>query len=65
MAGKLIIGVNDLCSQYPQVVSEFNIIKNKGIDITKLFATSHKKVWWKCKEGHEWKAIISARTAQG
>lgn len=22
---------------------------------------SHKKVWWKCKEGHEWQAIIKSR----
>lgn len=23
---------------------------------------SNKKVWWKCKNGHEWQAIISNRT---
>jgi len=26
---------------------------------------SHKKVWWKCSEGHEWSARISDRTLKG
>jgi len=23
---------------------------------------SSKKVWWKCSDGHEWKALVSSRT---
>ena len=22
---------------------------------------SHKKVWWKCSEGHEWRAVVYSR----
>ena len=25
---------------------------------------SHKKVWWKCEEGHEWQAVICSRTGK-
>jgi hypothetical protein len=30
-----------------------------------VFSQSSKKVWWICKEGHEWEAIISNRTGEG
>ena len=32
-----------------------------GLDPTKLTCGSHKKVWWKCKDGHEWKKEIRYR----
>ena len=25
-------------------------------------AGSHKKVWWQCREGHVWKAVVYSRT---
>lgn len=32
------------------------------ISIEKITYSSHKKVWWECKAGHEWEAIVANRT---
>ncbi|WP_113882160.1 zinc-ribbon domain-containing protein [Cytobacillus firmus] len=26
-----------------------------------MFVESNKKVWWKCKDSHEWRATIARR----
>ena len=30
-----------------------------------MIASSNKRVWWKCKEGHEWSGLIVNRPRQG
>ena len=30
-----------------------------------MIANSNKRVWWKCKEGHEWSGLIVNRPRQG
>ena len=53
-----IIGKTDLKTIYPELCEEWNYEKNKyGPEFYSVF--SNKKVWWKCKEGHEWKTSIS------
>lgn len=47
---------------YPDLLNEWDYDKNIGIDPYKLPPKSHKKVWWKCKEGHEWETRVSKRT---
>ena len=46
------------------VSSEWNTRKNGNLKPHHVLPRSHKKVWWLCKNGHEWKAVISNR-AQG
>lgn len=46
----------------PTLASEWNFEKNNGLVPSEVTANSGKKVWWKCKEGHEWKATISHRS---
>lgn len=58
---KVWAGYNDLKSRFPEVAQEWNYEKNEGLPEACL-AFSHKKVWWKCKVGHEWEAAISNRT---
>lgn len=36
--------------------------KTEELKPCNLKIKSNKKVWWKCKNGHEWQAIISNRT---
>ena len=63
-ANKIIIpGVNDLCTQYPQIASEWNYKKNKGIDPKRISYGSEKLVWWICEKGHEWQASPNNRTS--
>ena len=60
-AGKrVLVGYNDLQTTLPHVASEWNFEKNSGSpnEYTKY---SGKKVWWKCKQGHEWETAISKR----
>ena len=46
----------------PKLAEEWNYEKNNGINPTRFTAGSEVKVWWKCKFGHEWRAIIRSRS---
>ena len=45
----------------PEVAREWNYEKNGNLKPEHFAANSHKKVWWKCKKGHEWQATIKDR----
>ncbi len=61
-AGKLAIkGETDLLTVNPDLASEWNYEKNEKICPEDVTCSSHKKVWWKCKNGHEWEAVIASR----
>ena len=62
---QILIGYNDLATIRPDIAEEWHPTKN-GEDKAEMYsAFSHKKVWWKCKKGHEWKTNISGRRAKG
>ena len=46
----------------PQIAKEWNYEKNGELKPEQFAAYSKKKVWWKCKHGHEWQDIISNRS---
>ena len=52
---------NSLAEVHPELVSEWSE-KNLLLTPDGITFGSNKKVWWKCKNGHEWQAIISNRT---
>ncbi|MBO5037521.1 MAG: zinc-ribbon domain-containing protein [Clostridia bacterium] len=62
-AGKIPInGENDLASQYPELIKEWNYNKNDKEPQDYIYG-SNKKVWWICQKcGHEWQTAISHRT---
>ncbi len=45
----------------PQLLLEWHPIKNGTISPIEVSPNSNKKVWWVCKKGHEWQAVISSR----
>ncbi len=45
----------------PNLISEWHPEKNKGLLATQVTAGSSRRVWWKCKEGHEWQMTIICR----
>jgi Zn finger protein HypA/HybF involved in hydrogenase expression len=51
---KVLVGFNDLSSQYPFLALQFHPTKNKDGLASQLAGKSSKKVWWICSEGHEW-----------
>ena len=61
-AGKKILkGYNDLQTLNPTLASEWDFQRNNGLTPADVTPNSHKTVWWKCSEGHEWQAIIGNR----
>ena len=59
---KVLPGYNDLATLNPCLALEWNYEKNKDFSPDKIAPNSHKKVWWKCKNGHEWQASVNDRT---
>lgn len=61
-AGKrVIIGVNDIKTKNPKLAREWDYIKNRKLKPENVSYQSHKKVWWKCKYNHSWKADVASR----
>ena len=59
-AGKLPIeGQTDLATTHPDLAKE--LVDSELAHVLK--AGSNRKVSWKCAEGHEWEARVSARVA--
>ena len=59
---RVLAGFNDLKSTNPEVALEWDYQKNTGITPEQVLSGSHKKVWWKCKNGHEGQAVINDRS---
>lgn len=58
-------GVNDLAITHPQIAAEWNHGRNGELEPTDVVAGSSKRVWWKCRDGHEWQAVVYRRKAGG
>jgi len=52
---------NALATVNPTLASQWNYCKNGELTPELVTAYTGKKVWWKCKEGHEWEATINTR----
>lgn len=62
---RAITGENDVATLYPYLAEEFHPTKNGNVRLDALKESSGKKVWWICKHGHEWEAVINTRTKRG
>lgn len=62
--GKLVgAGVNDLATLYPALAGEWDYEKNAPLTPGEVSVGSHRKVWWRCGNGHEWQALIKSRVS--
>lgn len=59
----VIAGVNDLASQVPEAAAEWHPEKNGDLTPASVRSDLHKKVWWKCPEGHEYQKPLVQRAA--
>jgi hypothetical protein len=57
-------GFNDLQTLFPEIAKEWHPIKNNSLTPLEITKGSHKKIWWQCKHGHEWKATVNGRTGE-
>ena len=61
-AGKLIIaGETDFKTRYPNLCEEWDYKKNGKVNPETTACHSHKLYWWKCPEGHNYRATTSNR----
>lgn len=62
-AGKATLqGYNDLATTNPEIVEDWDYEQNTILPTT-VRAGSNKKVWWRCKKGHSYQAVIYNKTA--
>lgn len=59
------IGYNDLKTVNPELTKEWDYDRNGDLRPEDCTANSGRKVWWKCKNGHEWLTTISSRNKGG
>ncbi|MBQ9778121.1 MAG: zinc-ribbon domain-containing protein, partial [Clostridia bacterium] len=44
------------------LIKEWNYEKNKDISPETVSLGTHQKMWWRCANGHEWKAAVGSRS---
>lgn len=65
-AGQVVSDKNRLSILFPELILEWDFIKNKGLTPDNVCYGSEVKVWWKCRLcGYEWKASINSRAIRG
>ena len=52
---------NEMLIANTDLVKQWHLTKNSGLNLRNLPAGFKKKVWWICEEGHEWEATVKAR----
>jgi len=52
----------NLQTVFPALAKQWHPELNKPVTAKDVLPHSGKKVWWKCKEGHEWEARIFSRS---
>lgn len=62
-SGRRVCKDNCLKTTHPELLKEWNYERNKILP-TKISYGSDRKVWWKCKKGHEWKMSPGKRIRQ-
>lgn len=60
---KVLKGFNDLASKDPDLAAEWHPTKNGELTAEDVTVCSGKKVWWLCKNKHEFYATIDGRRA--
>ncbi len=61
--GKSVLaGFNDLATTDPDLAGEWYAPLNGQVTPETVSRGSHRKVWWRCREGHVWQAAVYSRT---
>ena len=61
---KVLPGFNDLKTVEPMVAAQWHPTLNAPLEPDMVLPGSAKRVWWRCADGHEWKAVIYSRTGE-
>ena len=60
-AGQSICRDNCLQTKNPKLSKEWHPTKNGNLTPKDITPGNNKKVWWQCRKGHEWQAIVKSR----
>lgn len=63
-ANKKVCDDNCLATTKSELADEWHFEKNYPLTPNEVVSGSNKKVWWVCKKGHEWRAVVTARAFQ-
>lgn len=57
----------DYCTenQMEEILGQWDYSKNEKLTPELITFGSRQKIWWKCRDGHEWKAAVYSRTGSG
>lgn len=58
----IIVGKNDLATNIPSLLKEWNDERNGDLKPTQISVGSNRAIWWKCAKGHEWQASPYTRS---
>ena len=61
---RVLAGFNDLATLEPRVAAQWHTELNGPLTPEMVTPGSHRRVWWRCGEGHVWKAVIYSRTGE-
>jgi hypothetical protein len=64
-AGKRASVTNSLATRAPHLVAEFHRKLNRPKTPETTQSGTNRKMWWICKKGHEWQAVVSSRVQRG
>lgn len=59
---RVLAGFNDLATTHPKVAAQWAQEMNGDVTPEQISKGSNKKFWWKCSQGHYWKAAVFSRT---
>lgn len=59
---KVLAGFNDLSTRAPALATQWHPTLNGALTPEQVTPGSHKKIWWRCPEGHVWRAVVYSRT---
>lgn len=59
---KVLEGFNDLASRFPKLAEQWAMELNGGLKPSEVTTGCSRRVWWRCSEGHVWRAAIYSRT---
>ena len=51
-----------IAETHPHLLTEWHPTNNVGLNPAEISLGSHQSIWWICKQGHEWQAILKSRT---
>ena len=61
MGKKVEAGKNDLATTNPELAAQWHPTKNLPRTPREVMATTTKKIWWLCENGHDWEAVGESR----